>query len=76
MDTKRVYEIIEDVDHCLLKVMELRRIIELLQAGFEAKNEKYGVYALNVINDYLQDSELALDKIHGKLDKYELLKNM
>ena len=73
MDTKCVYEIIEDVDCCLLHVLEVRELVELFQIGFEAKDDKSGVIAAEMVLRLLQDIEKELNGVHGKLDRYGLL---
>ena len=76
MDVKRAYEIIEDVDSCLLNVSEIRELTELFRAGFEMQNVKTGVIAADVIIRRLQNIEKDLNAIHVKLDMYGLLSNV
>lgn len=73
MNDKQVYEIIEDVDSCLLSVAEIRELTELFRSGFEMNNNKSGVIAADLLIKQLQSVEQDLDGVHRKLDKYGLL---
>ena len=73
MNEKRTYEIIEDIDCCLLHTAELRELCELFRSGFEMQNMNVGVIALDVIIKDLQTLERDINMLHTKMDLYGLL---
>ena len=73
MNTKQVYELIEDVDNCLLSIEVIRELTELFRSGFEMNNNKSGVIAADLIIKQLQNVDLDLNGVHGKLDRYGLI---
>ena len=75
MNEKRVYEVIEDIDCCLLHTAELRELCELFRSGFEMQNLNAGVIALNVIINDLQMMERDINALHTKMDLYGLMGN-
>lgn len=75
MNEKRVYELIEDIDCCLLHTAELRELCELFRSGFEMQNLNTGVIALNVIIKDLQMMEKDINALHTKMDLYGLMSN-
>lgn len=72
MNKKKLYEIMESIDSCMLEVENVCRIVRLFKDSFVMNDNNNGDCAAAVILDYLEPIEKHLIEVYGEVDRYML----
>lgn len=70
IDKKGLYNIMDNIDSCMMEVEQINRLTKLLKAGFDRNDNDDGSCAVYAISNFLESVEKHLAEVYTEVDLY------